>query len=303
MAEGRVPKRESIFDHPDIWYGLEEDYMAHEGGCRASAFRDLRYFLRLYKKFGKGRLRSLLEVACGNCPHGRLLAKSDVDVVGIDYSEPMLKEAVKKAREEKTKVRVLKRSTERFRLPKGTGPFDAALCLSETPPYGFEAKTGDEHSDAMVTHLRCVGRVLRPGAIYALDWGRILSHEPQRLHEETPLEDRTVDLGHALVHKKVHVMPQSIAQNIQTTHQRTRVLYKKTGKTLDMHDTWRQQWLRPSPMYAALVEISGCFDFLGAFEADKLTPGISGQPNVFVWALLRRNDKKVPPDIPIGKKG
>jgi SAM-dependent methyltransferase len=293
QGEGRVPPKGSVFDHPDVWYGLEEDFL--HGAVKESNVKDVLYLLALQKKYGKIPIKRVLELTCGTCPHGRLFAARGMEVLGIDYSAAMLKEAVRLARDDGVRVRTFRASTETFALPEEYGAFDVATCLSETLPYGFEAKTGKQHNDAHVTHFRSVARVLRPGALYFMDWGRIIEPVPRLVRRHLTVEDRTIDIGHAVVHKVLRAIPDDVEENISVLEQSTLVVYKKDGRTLDLFDTWRMPIMYPVPFFAALVALSGCFEFLGAFEYGRLKPGLRGRMGTIVWVLLRRNDAEVPP--------
>lgn len=54
------------------------------------------YFLKLINKFGDSRNRKILNLACGTGKHANLLHEKGSEVIGVDISDKMLDEAMKK---------------------------------------------------------------------------------------------------------------------------------------------------------------------------------------------------------------
>jgi len=54
------------------------------------------FFVRIIKKYNKSKNNKILDVACGTGVHVDLLKKQGFDIVGVDISNEMLKEAKKK---------------------------------------------------------------------------------------------------------------------------------------------------------------------------------------------------------------
>ena len=106
--------------------------------------------------------RRILDIACGDSPHGRLLAGDGFEVVGIDRSPTMIAAGRRKARA-LANLRFYRRPIEKFTLPERA--FDAAIFMSETFPVIVE------NAD-LLSHLKSVGRALKRGGLYCIDIDR-----------------------------------------------------------------------------------------------------------------------------------
>jgi SAM-dependent methyltransferase len=99
----------------------------------------------------------VLDLACGTGVLTRQLAARAESVVGLDVSEPMLREA--RSRTDSPRVRYARGDFRDFDLGE---PFDAAVCGGDSLNYlGSAGELGDV--------LRCVRRHLRPGGLFAFD--------------------------------------------------------------------------------------------------------------------------------------
>ncbi|MHB0874471.1 MAG: class I SAM-dependent methyltransferase [Anaerolineae bacterium] len=102
----------------------------------------------------------VLELACGTCPHGMLLAQQGFEVVGIDLSRPAL--AVAAERAAATGLPVETRLADIVDFDLGGEPFDCAIFMAETFPLIAQY-------DDLVRHFASVRKHLRPGGIYVVD--------------------------------------------------------------------------------------------------------------------------------------
>ena len=145
----------SIYEFPAIFRRV---HMERPGEIEAEAA-----FMRaVWTRHRKRPVRRVLDIACGNSPHGQIFASECVTVVGIDRSPAMLA-AGRGEHAAMPNVRFYRRNFERFSLPER--PFDAAFLMSETYPVMTT-------NAAILGHLRSVGRLLKKSGIYCIDIDR-----------------------------------------------------------------------------------------------------------------------------------
>jgi SAM-dependent methyltransferase len=107
-------------------------------------------------------VRHVLDIACGDSPHGQILVRDGVNVVGIDRSPTMIA-AGRAHATDVASMRFYRRPIEKFTIREK--PFDAAFFMSETFPV---LRT---NSDLMY-HFKSVGRHVRAGGLYCVDIDR-----------------------------------------------------------------------------------------------------------------------------------
>lgn len=141
----------SIYEYPAIFRRV---HMERPGEIGA----EVAFMRKVWRRHLKRPLRRVLDVACGDSPHGLALARTGLAVAGIDRSPTMIAAGRKAAGS--APIRFYRRSIERFRIPER--PFDAAFFMSET----FPIMTGN---CTLLSHLASVGRSLGHGGIYCID--------------------------------------------------------------------------------------------------------------------------------------
>ncbi|HYL57384.1 MAG TPA: class I SAM-dependent methyltransferase [Candidatus Acidoferrales bacterium] len=145
----------SIYNYPDIF---RRAHLESPGEIPA----EVEFLQRIWARHRKRPVRRILDVACGDSPHGRLFAGDGFEVVGIDRSPTMIAAGRKKAPRDGM-LRFYRRSIEKFTLPERK--FDAAIFMSETLPVIVD------NADLM-SHLKSVGRALNRGGLYCVDIDR-----------------------------------------------------------------------------------------------------------------------------------
>jgi SAM-dependent methyltransferase len=145
----------SIYKYPDIF---RRAHLESPGEIPAEVV----FLQQVWKRHRKTPTRRILDIACGDSPHGRLLAGDGFEVVGIDRSPTMIAAGRRQARA-LSNLRFYRRPIERFTLPER--PFDGAIFMSETFPVIVE------NAD-LLSHLRSVGRALKRGGLYCIDIDR-----------------------------------------------------------------------------------------------------------------------------------
>jgi SAM-dependent methyltransferase len=147
-----MTKEPSIYQFPTIFRRV---HMEAPGDIE----REVRFLEEVWRRHLKHPVRRVLDIACGNSPHGQILARAGVEVVGIDRSPTMI--ATGKAEAAGLKgLRFYRRRIEQFRIPEKS--FDSAFFMSET----FPIMTSNRE---ILMHLESVAAVLKRGGLYCLD--------------------------------------------------------------------------------------------------------------------------------------
>jgi SAM-dependent methyltransferase len=153
MSEPRT-RRTSREEAAD-WYDLPLYYdIIFDGGTETEAD----FLVAMHERHGQSRGKNILEPACGT---GRLLAemaRRGFRGHGIDRNPAMLAFARERMASERLPVRLSRGNLQDFRV---RGSFDLAFCLVSTFKYLLS------EAEAL-SHLRCVGRVVKPGGLYVL---------------------------------------------------------------------------------------------------------------------------------------
>jgi SAM-dependent methyltransferase len=166
----------SIYLYPDIF---RRTHLESPGEIPAEVI----FLQQVWKRHRKAATRRILDVACGDSPHGRLLADDGFQVVGIDRSPTMLAAGRQKA-SSSPNLRFYRRPIEKFAIPER--PFDAAIFMSETFPVIVENRE-------LLSHLKSVGRALKRGGLYCIDIDR---QDPlPRVARRTLWRERTAQAG------------------------------------------------------------------------------------------------------------
>jgi len=142
----------SIYQFPDIF---RQVHMEAPGDIE----REVRFLEEVWRRHLKRPVRRVLDIACGNSPHGQILAKAGIEVAGIDRSPTM----IAAGRAEASGLKCLhfyRRRIEQFRIPRKS--FDAAFFMSETFPIM------NRNCD-ILTHLESVAALLKRGGLYCID--------------------------------------------------------------------------------------------------------------------------------------
>jgi len=166
----------SIYEYPEVF---RRAHLESPGEIPAEVL----FLQEVWKRHRKSPTRRILDIACGDSPHGRLLAGDGLEVVGIDRSPTMIAAGRRKANE-LPNLRFYRRPIEKFTLPERT--FDAAIFMSETLPVIVE------NAD-LLSHLGSVGRALKRGGLYCIDIDR---QDPiARVSHRTIWRERTARAG------------------------------------------------------------------------------------------------------------
>ncbi|MGH8012677.1 MAG: class I SAM-dependent DNA methyltransferase [Candidatus Binataceae bacterium] len=144
----------SIYEFPRIFRRV---HMERPGEIE----NEVRFIKAVWQRHRQSPVRRALDIACGDSPHGRILAREGITMVGVDRSPTMI--AAGRAQAADAPIRFYRRNIEKFRLPET--PFDSAFFMSET----FPIMTGNAE---LASHLKSVGTLLKRGGIYCIDIDR-----------------------------------------------------------------------------------------------------------------------------------
>ena len=112
-----------------------------------------------FRKFGHGAVRHVLDVACGTGHHSLRLARRGYRMTALDLSAPSIAFLDGEATRLGLDVTTVVGDMTDFRLSKKV---DAAICMQDSQGHLLT-------NDALLAHLRCVARALRPGGLYVFD--------------------------------------------------------------------------------------------------------------------------------------
>jgi SAM-dependent methyltransferase len=123
--------------------------------------REVEAIGRLFERYKTGTMKSVLDLGCGTGRHAILLARSDLDVVGVDQSDAMLEHARKLAQESKpgNSLKFIKGDVRDF---DAGNTFDAALMMFNVLGYMTS-------NDDLLAALRSVRRHVRDGGLFVFD--------------------------------------------------------------------------------------------------------------------------------------
>jgi SAM-dependent methyltransferase len=178
----------TIYQFPDIFRCV---HMEAPGDIE----REVRFLEEVWRRHLGRPVRRVLDLACGNSPHGQILARTGIGVVGIDRSLTMIAAGRAEATGLKG-LRFYRRRIEQFRIPEKS--FDTAFFMSETFP--IMTRNRD-----IITHLASVAALLKKGGLYCIDidyQGGVELVGTRKLWRE-----RTVQVGNVRVEVREYQRP------------------------------------------------------------------------------------------------
>jgi SAM-dependent methyltransferase len=260
----------SIYEFPDIFRRV---HMEQPGEIE----RETDFMRLVWQRHMKRRVRRVLDIAAGNSPHGQILARSGVEVVGIDRSPTMIAAGRRESRGIDG-ITFYRRRIEDFRLPER--PFDVAFFMSET----FPVMT--TNTDLM-SHFKSVARLLRAGGLYCVDIDR---HDGVELLRDRKLwRQRKVRVGRNLVSVREYHRPIAWHEAMHSIYE-LECTIKFPDRTVVTRDLIPVRYLIPPLMELAALA-SGCFEMVAAYSDLSFTTPIERCYGRWMAVLRRTNPK------------
>jgi SAM-dependent methyltransferase len=178
----------SIYQFPDIFRRV---HMEAPGDIE----REVRFLQEVWRRHLTRPVQRVLDIACGNSPHGQILARAEIEVAGIDRSPTMIAAGRAEAAGLKG-LRFYRRRIEKFRIPEKS--FDAAFFMSETFP--ILTRNRD-----IIAHLESVAALLKRGGLYCIDID--YQHGVELVTTRTLWRQRTVQAGDTQVEIREYHCP------------------------------------------------------------------------------------------------
>lgn len=170
----------SIYEYPDIFRRV---HMEKPGEIE----EETEFLRRVWKRHLRRPVRRALDLASGNSPHGQILARSGMNVVGVDRSPTMIAAGKRESRG-LSNMRFYRRPIAKFSIPER--PFDVAFFMSETFPVLISNRD-------LLSHLESVGRLLRRGGLYCVDIDKM--DRIRAVRERKQWQQRKVRMDDAVV--------------------------------------------------------------------------------------------------------
>jgi len=254
--------RDEFYSHPE-YYDIAFDL---------NRKKECEFLTECFARYGRGKIRSVLDIACGTGQHLIRLARQGYEVGGLDLSPENIAYVRAKARAERFRPHLIVGDMTRFTVPR---PYDAAICMQDSMGHLL---TNEE----IIRHLRVVARALRPGGLYIFDrlipnhWSNPASRWAWT-KRRGPITIRTTFLT---------------LRNVDPVRQLCREQIRFEVSENGTHRTFRQQHrsrvVFPQEL-RALVECAGTFDFVQWFSNfDIRRPLDRARAPLFMVTVLRK---------------
>jgi len=117
------------------------------------------FLVHCFQRFARRPVRRVLDIACGTGPHLIRLADRGYAMTGLDLSPRNVEFVRQRMHERGGAAEMFVGDMRNFRLAR---PVDAAICMQDSQGHLLS-------NEALLAHLRCVARALRPGGLYVFD--------------------------------------------------------------------------------------------------------------------------------------
>lgn len=119
--------------------------------------REVEFIDKAAKRYSKCKVRSVMEIGCGNSPYVEELSKKGYSFVGLDLNQEMLNFSKTKAKEKGISIETIRANMLDFRLKKKVD-----LC------FVLFGSIYRKNNDEFIQHLNCVSDSLKQGGIYVM---------------------------------------------------------------------------------------------------------------------------------------
>ncbi|MBF6570010.1 MAG: class I SAM-dependent methyltransferase [Candidatus Binataceae bacterium] len=254
----------SIYEFPEIFRRVHMEQPVE-------ITREVIFLRRVWERHLNRPVRRVLDIACGDSPHGQILLRDGIAVAGVDRSPTMI---AKGRAESRNAIHIYRRPIERFRIPERL--FDATFFMSETFPIMVT------NADLM-SHLRSVARVLRRGGIYCIDIDR---HDGIELVRKRKLwRERTVRAGSVLVEIREFHRPIRWDSTLHSIYELECRIHFPAGPVLT-RDIIPVRYIVPATL-ELIAGASGCFKLIACYADLSFTKPIERCHGRW-WGILQR---------------
>ena len=256
----------SIYEFPNIFRHV---HMERPGEIEHEAA-----FLReVWRRHYPRAVTRVLDIACGNSPHGQIFARDGIQAVGIDDSPAMLSAGRAESRRLDS-IRFYRRKIERFTLPER--PFDAAIFMCET----FPVLTTNA---ALVSHFKAVAATLKRGGLFCIDVDR---HDGVDLVKRRRLwRERKVKIGALRIDVREFHRPIKWFEPMHSIYE-LECTIRFPGRAVVTRDLIPVRYTTP-PLIDLLARASGCFSLIACYPDLSFTRPLA-QCDGRWFAVLKR---------------
>ena len=143
--------------------GREKEYTAprlYEIAFDMNRKGEVDFLVHCFKRFARrAPIRRVLDIACGTGPHLIRLADRGYRMSGLDLSAKNIEFLGQRVADTGHRADLFVGDMTDFRLPNRV---DAAICMQDSQGHLLT-------NEALLAHLRCVARAVRPGGLYVFD--------------------------------------------------------------------------------------------------------------------------------------
>lgn len=162
------------------------------------------YLEYLWDQYSDIPVKSILDLGCGTGGHSILLAQRGYDVVGIDRSEMMLCQAMKRAQSEGVGIDFVKGDITNFHERR---TFDSAIAMFAVIGY----LTSNEE---LLSAFKCVRRSLKKKSLFVFDvW-----HGPAVLRQKPEDRLKIVGEGTEKIYRFAHPRMDALTNTVQVDY-------------------------------------------------------------------------------------
>jgi SAM-dependent methyltransferase len=235
---------QSIYEFPDIFRRV---HMERPGEIE----QETAFLQEVWRRHYRRPVARVLDLACGNSPHGQIFARAGIQAVGVDDSPTMIAAGRAESRGVAA-MRFYRRKIERFKLPERS--FDAAIFMCET----FPVLTTNA---ALMSHLKSVAPLLKRGGLYCIDIDR---HDGVDLVKRRRLwRERKVKIGPVRVDVREFHRPIKWYEGMHSIYELECTISFPTHKVVT-RDSIPVRYTTP-PLMDLLARASGCFELIACY--------------------------------------
>jgi len=236
------------------------------------------FIVSLFQVHSPTRVKDIIDVACGPCPHSIRLAKMGYRVAGLDISRPMLEYATVAATQEGITIELHEADMREFQLGS---KYDAALCSYESI---LHLLSNEEY----YRHLRAVADHLRPSGLYyvVLDMpSKWLSEVLDPAQPTREYECREIRRDDTIITVRMYSSPVDFVTGTYDWGISCEV--SKGPDVIEYVDSRNKLRVLMTQEFMAILDASGVFDLIGFYgQFDLHSPMTSASPKRI--ALLRK---------------